>query len=829
MRGVSSHREGWYSLHMQDDDTSANSQETVSFNDLVPPNIVEIPRSPEEISQNMAMDSISLGDFLSRPVNIASYSWLEASPIGTLASFDPWSLFFNNATVKYKLNNWAFIRCNLNVRFVYNASPFYYGSLMASYIPLPVFNQNHLVDDGNGNFLIPHSQTKGRSFIYPQCAEDVEMHLPFFHPNNFLKCQYKTDFDDMGKIYLNVVNQLSSANGVVGAGISVKVYAWATDVVLSGPSIGLAMQDEYEMDGPVSRPASAIANIASRLGELPYVGKFATATQFGAMAVARIAKLFGFTNVPVIADQHGFQPRPFPPIASADIGFPVEKLTLDPKNELTVDHSSVGLSMMDELPISYLVQKESYLTSFSWTTAQATDTLLFTSAVTPQLYAASADTDFQLYMSPMCWVSNMFNYWHGDVIFRFKVVCSKYHRGRLRFTFDPDGYAAENIVVDSSSSNVTMTEIIDISEKTDVEMRIPYQQYLAWCYLKSANLLTHTNERWGSAGFKHVRGETNGSITMRVQTVLTAPIDPSTIKIQVFVRGAENLEFGSPTSVGIERLQTLTLQDGDIEDTQPTCVSVGRPSRPVDHIYLTYMGERVASLRSLMRRYCKIFTYAPADSGNDMDLRVITLHRLPPPPGYLTSGALSTAKGIVAPAATFGFNWTLGNYLSYVVPAYVGNRGSINWTVNCDGSGPINQLTAVRDKAATVTASTTIPAPIGTASSNEKYWWTYTRTTGAGAILANTSTSSGLNFQVPFYSNRKFAPCDAKAQSDSTGRVDVANDAWTLEASLSNTVGRSTGENFRATFYAGMGTDFDLLYFLHVPTYVVMTSTPAAA
>jgi hypothetical protein len=52
--------------------------------------------------------SAELGDFLSRPVNITTFTWLESDPIGTAFSRNPWFLFFNNDKVKYKLNNYAF-------------------------------------------------------------------------------------------------------------------------------------------------------------------------------------------------------------------------------------------------------------------------------------------------------------------------------------------------------------------------------------------------------------------------------------------------------------------------------------------------------------------------------------------------------------------------------------------------------------------------------------------------------------------------------------------------------------------------------------------------
>jgi len=807
--------------------------------DLKPHSITDIPHSEEEVADTMAMDSVSLADFLSRPVLISTLNWAETDAAGAKANIDPFYQLFNTPTIKYKLNNWAFIKCNLHLRFVYNASPFYYGSMMVNWKPLQGLSPSFLYNDGSAKILIPFSQTPGRVMIEPQTPEDQEMVLPFFWPANFLRAQLATDFQNVGTLYFNIVNTLKSANAVTGVGITVKVYAWASDVVLSGPSVGLALQegveDEYHQDGPVSKPASAIANIAARLGDLPVIGRFATATQIGATAIGNIAKLFGFTNVPVINDQQGFQPRALPPIATTDVGFPFEKLTVDSKNELTIDHRSVGLSSTDELPIASIVQRESYLTSFNWVTTDAADTVLFSSAVTPGLWDATGTSNQYLYMTPMAWAATMFDYWRGDVIFRFKVTCSKFHRGRLKISFDPDGYSSLNVTTDQSS-HLIMTKIIDISEETNVELRIPYQQYKAWLSTQKANTMTSSNKNWGTNAFYHTRGVDNGNIVVTVQTLLTAPVDPSTVNVQVYVRGAENMDFASPTTVGLDRLTSATIQE-DVEEvpqdhlnqgnTSIVSVSSGAISRPIDHLYLTYMGERIASLRVLLRRQCKVFTHAPAASSGEYIVRTLTLPRLQPMLGY-DGSALDSVKGVINTGNNYLFNWTLPNFLSYVAPAFRGSRGSVNWTAVFDmgyNGTNLKYFTVVRNKYTSTNSTAVTTASVGSISTNNKFWYENSRTSGPGALVATGPTSNAANWQMPFYATTKFTFTDAANLNNNALTEFTANDMWTAEYSQSASYGTSTN-SAKLHLYAGAGTDFDLLYFLHVPTYGVLSALP---
>jgi hypothetical protein len=136
----------------------------------------------------------------------------------------------------------------------------------------------------------------------------------------------------------------------------VTCYAWATDVELAGLTSGLVLQgDEYDKAGPISGPATAIASVASKLTDTPIIGSLARATEIGARAVGGIASLFGYSNPPVLNDVMPYQPKAFHSFAAVETGVPMDKLTLDPKNEITVDKSVTGAKPDDELVISHFV------------------------------------------------------------------------------------------------------------------------------------------------------------------------------------------------------------------------------------------------------------------------------------------------------------------------------------------------------------------------------------------------------------------------------------------------------------------------------------------
>jgi hypothetical protein len=314
---------------------STTTHETVSFMDSASGMFAGYNESYDGISAMDQTENIDFVKFLSRPVRIGNFTWNEADAVGTSHVFNPWSLYFSDARVKYKLNNFAFIQCKLKIKVLINASPFYYGCMYMGYQPLPNLTPSTIFNDPGTRYLIPYSQ-RPHIWINPQHSEAGEMTLPFFYQQNFINAQSNQSMLDMGQLTFLNYTTLQSANGVAGSGVSVAIYAWAEDVKLSGPSIGLATQslelqsDEYG-NGIVSSTATAIASAAKWFTNVPVIGRFATATQIGASAISTIATMFGFTNVPVICDVVPYKPSPFPDFASTEIGFPVDKLTLDPK------------------------------------------------------------------------------------------------------------------------------------------------------------------------------------------------------------------------------------------------------------------------------------------------------------------------------------------------------------------------------------------------------------------------------------------------------------------------------------------------------------------
>lgn len=787
--------------------------------------IADIPH-PMAYTKVDTSQNVELGDYLSRPVQIHTKSWQIGTTIDAATeNFRPWHLFFNHPSIKRKLDNYYMVRCNLHLKFVINASPFYYGCAIAAYQPLPVFNPAPVVLSAADRLENVSFSQRPHIYLYPQDSQGGEMVLPFLYHKNWLDATSATDLTDMGIIDINSFGTLLNANGLTTDSINIVVYAWADSVEVAGPTSSLAVQakDEYSHEGTVSKPASAIARAAGYLSTIPVIGPFATATSYAAGAVADIASLFGYTNVPVIDDVHAYRNTAFPNQASTDIGTPVEKLTLDSKNELTIDAKVAGADVDDELLIKSFAGRESFIFESTWAAADTIDTGLFYAKVTPSIVRYEAGTNQTIaWGTPSFHLGHQFSYWRGDMIYRFKFICTKYHRGRVRINWDPHGA----IGTSGNYTTETYTKIVDISEETDVEFRVPYTQTTAYLESLNANVFSVAQASTNNSGMNQFF---NGILTMRVLNMQTSPVTSADIKILTFSRCAENIEFAAPRQVS-NLISPYVVQSG-LEVS--SCELGVKPSVADPNINLVYMGEHCLSVRQLMRRSVQYLRTVSDSPGGIDRIFVLTrnLSRSPLYPGYDTTG-LHGATGLTsAVAETYNWvNWTPSTWFSM---CFVGSRGSYVYSVNNASRDNSKSVKIARSEkthdASTWSTDTIILAATYPYVLQANMCDSVTHETGcSGMAITNQQTQSGLTAHVPMYSRYKFLSNNVTTRTAGSTADNSNTDSVNVEVLLNSELS-SDADTHHTDLYAAVGTDFNLIFFLNVPATYTYTSLPVAA
>lgn len=778
-------------------------------------------------SVSSAMDRVALGNFLTRPVQISYTLWTPANNVGNLIDIRPWNLFLNNAYMAKKLANYSYIRGNLKVKILVNATPFVYGSALVSYWPLCGLNRDRTTPSTNAHSAVTRSQ-RPSIWIDPSSSKGGVLTLPFFYPRDWLELNESAATKAMGALSIDVVNALQSATTSANIDCSIQVYAWMEDVELTGPTVGLFQQSGHdEFKGPISAPASAVAAASRELKTMPVIGKLATAAEIGATAVAKVSSLFGFSNKVDLEGATKVQPNPFPDLATVGTSYPTARLVLDPKNSLGADGSSLGLPREDHMNISHIVTRESYATQFSWNPSQVTDTLLFCGRVTPKIYALenigtnpTSNLPWnKIHMVPMCMVSKLFRYWRGSIIVKFRFVATPYHKGRLIISYDPTGTATSNLANTADTTAVVQTYIVDMStlgDDREFEICIPYSQSAPWSMVypehdsEWTNIVTPAYERYVE--------EDNGVISVRVQTELSSPSGSGTVPIQVFVRGGPDLEFGSP---GIDNSEAITAMEPQSGHEDITTV------RAPDDAYLLNMGEKVSDLRSVIQRRSRLMNMKVSMTNTTYyEVTNMSLARTPLTPGWVSNGLHVIQKvGGVGNAAGNCVEWTA---LSWLWPHFVGHRGSIDYVMNGDFSSPCGHFSASRTTQDTNLGKTT-GALIGTATDATLNYWMILNTPSStgGVSLTSTSVLPSLSVSFPMYHFNKFFPNEISLANNPSitnadWPIDPVGDNFTqvhLQKNndvLTNTIVSNVSDvtTGRVEYYLSAGLDFQFLWFI---------------
>lgn len=821
-------------------------QQTFHFADGDPGFAVDFEKSQTSGYDRSKLPEAALGEFLARPVRIATKTWVEGTQLRF--TLDPWSLFFTDPAIKRKIDNYALLRCNLRVKVVISASPFYYGLGMVSYNPLPDYHPSPSVIIASTEQLVTYSQ-RPKFFICPQSSSGGEMSLPFFYDRNWLQ-NNPNRFPDMGTLDFDSFSELRTANSDAGGDVTINVYAWAENMEMSGPTATVQARkskvgyrkktkstkskitdklaefggnaDEYG-DGPVSGIASAVAAAGNALSSVPIIGPFARATEIGAGTVSRIAAWFGFTNVPVIKDVDPFKDLPFGGFASSEISAPTPKLTLDPKNELTLDSRTVGLDGTDELSLSSFVTRESYLTSFEWTSTDSAGAPLWTSLVSPgNLFRKTGVNTNLIWPTPLSHACTMYQNWSGSVVFRFKIVSSQYHRGRIKIAFEPD--AGSDWTVSDPGDTTNVTRMYDISTDTDVEICVPWMQAVAYLANYEPGDSGSTNTVcYGDGVGSSITGITaaNGWIRVSVANELSAPVTTAPVSVVVFVRAGEDFELMGPrnpprTLAWNVQSKTMKPEEGEI------CDLLGEVNADVSETNLVYGGETAVSLRQLLHRHC--FVYTLADSTNEEGSTVPTMNMYP-----LSYNPQDSNKNIHG-VPTGSYNYVSNSFVSWLSPCFAGRRGSMYWASSVVNEEKVSaQLSYTRDTREALTdfipssyTNTEDPQVFtGAGFSRLALEAPGYKPSGNGSALYSIQTQSGATVLVPFISrNRLVGTHPSPFQSSTAGRFYTRGQQFTMSYT-SLGASRSTMD-----MYCAAGPDFNLFFFAGIPTLIAVEMPP---
>ena len=776
----------------------------------------------------------SLGSFLSRPTRIGEFKWSVNQPL--FQKFNPWQLFLNDPRVSEKIANFELYRSKLHVKMVISGTGFHYGRALVSYNPLSGFDEitterNFLTVDLIGASQKPHF------FLNPTNNSGGQLDLPFFWPKNYLSLS-STDRLDMGEIVIDSITNLQHANEGNDA-VTITVYAWASDVVLTMPTSLTTLTaanytpqagtmnsgDEYGQ-GIVSGPASAVAHAAGQLTNVPSIAPYARATEMVAKGVGSLATHWGYSRPPIVTDIVQQKPTPTGNMSNTDAADAIMKLSLDSKQELTIDSRTVGLDGEDQMDISRFIQRESYLKTFTMNAFQEPDTLLWNCRVTPNLYGVEAD---ELHPTPMALMSQVFNRWQGSIKYRFQAVKSNFHKGKILIRWDPKAHSS------AIQYNTVYSRVIDLAECDDFEICVGWGQadpFLLCDEMRTTDILYSTTSRLlNDTGNRY-----NGVLEVAVVNSLVSPSIDGPIQFNVFVSACDDMKYGevrpaTMKSYGLWRTPVVAaaavppeiryqpqsgISDGAAiagtsegatdAPTNPDPIAPIAPTGAIaDQTMNVFFGESPKSIRELTRRYVLHRVDArEASTGNNTKLLKIRDKGLGIWPGWDPDG-VDVENG--SPC-----NISIPTFAQWFAPCYAGWRGATRTKYLFGGNTDTKPVVTRAGFTSAARYTEVLSNFANTVAATKRLTYAGSSQTAAGAATTNIGINDTIEVEIPFYNAARFAssrvPTQSVANGSHSSQIETVLYSKTGVTDLLDTGAiirswKSVGEDFTFFFFTG--------------------------
>lgn len=658
-------------------------------------------------------DGMAEGDdiskFLYRPIKVAVQEWAPGLPFTPL-TITPLTSYLADPVIQSKLAYYKLIKCDFEVLIMTKGTKFHAGVLLASLIPIGV--DWSFVTIGGDTQLITRSQRVHVDIEVGESQSGV-ITVPFVSPFNFHDRTNPENTLSPSRYGRVVIDSYVNLRGVnTTDNVSVAVFIKARNVKLASPTFvaaggpldmwacgkkkkntqhvvkmsGMPKRDEFQKPGPVSEMSNAVADAAGYLTEIPVIGPFATAAQIGARAMSQIATMFGYSRPAMIDNTSPVKNRPVGSLALVDAQDTSQKMTYTSKQELSVDPTTVGWHDQDELNLEYLTRVESYFAQFEWLPTDPVGSHLFRCRVTPMVERVlSIPLGIRRVPTALSFASRPFAYWSGTLEYRISLVGTAFHNGKLAVFYSPVG---------SNASDIDYTTcfhfMVDISETRDVRFSIAWKQ--ARPYAAVVNGLTQDTFYAPTLNPALTYGVVdNGCWYVRVVNELVVSDGTTPVTVLVRIRAGDDFELRGTAAENLSKLtfyasggpRDFWACSGELDGSEAPVDSFAKEpeqykslapsdSSFVDIKSLAFYGERLVSMRSLLKRYVFYRESMLPSSTTLGSFDHVTMQSFPLYPG-------GNANGVDSAVGPVPYNYVGLTYINYMALSYGMWRGSVRY------------------------------------------------------------------------------------------------------------------------------------------------------
>lgn len=428
----------------------------------------------------------------------------------------------------------------------------------------------------------------------------VQLSIPFMSFTDFV---LKDSTDIYGTLAINPILPIPTVTGI--APPSYKVFFHLEDMEFVGvspnatrditPQSGV-VEKEFEDDAyPLSSGLASLSRTVRWVGKgIPSLSSLSGTAAWFLSKTAGAARAYGYAKPQIVEPPRRILPTVN--VLEHNVDVPSQTIVVGPmaSNHLKVD-PRFSYTDVDEMSLSYVLEQWGQVCVGKMRTIDSHDSVLYATNVTPghMWFRAPSSLPYcnkappnvnvtgvnSFLPSHLFFFASMFNYWRGNIRFRFTFSKTKMHGGRVLITYVPGGGYGANLVSptttikgpETNSAGLQPTGhsmIIDLRDSNVFEFEVPYT---------------------GLAPYSRFM-ESIGSLTMCVLDPLQAPsVVSDYIDFLVEVRGVD-FELACPRGP-----QFVSHPSGNVTTQSGTV----RPTYK-DDVSQVVVGEAITSAKQMI-------------------------------------------------------------------------------------------------------------------------------------------------------------------------------------------------------------------------------------
>jgi hypothetical protein len=395
----------------------------------------------------------SMEDFFRKPVVMFSGTFTATDTVSTVSSrFVPSALLNLYPAYTTKLKGWYSFKADMVFTIQVNANRFQAGRYILYAVPL--FGMEPTSTSAAATILASRFSLTQRTQlphveIDLNCDTEATLRIPFVSCETGFSLQNVFTGGGIGDLasigvcpYVPLITTAGSNT------VPYTVWAHFENVELSGQTIyqsgewkpnmkgkQLSLQTkEREQNGlgPISSVTTKVSTTLGILNKIPMLSAFTVPARWFTDIVTDAVKIWGFSKPLNVAPAPYMQriiANNFANVDGSTNALPTA-LTTTQELELLEGFSGTG---EDELSFLSIVGRPAYFTSFVWNTSDAAGSLVKSLNVSPTAAITTVvDSAVTTYnYTPLAYVANFFGHWRGSITYRFKIVKTEFHSGRL--------------------------------------------------------------------------------------------------------------------------------------------------------------------------------------------------------------------------------------------------------------------------------------------------------------------------------------------------------------------------------------------------------------